>query len=144
MVSTDRRPLWCPGHAPVFNIGAEYSISFAFDNIGNGTAERAIVNIMLRDFVEIYFRMSPAQVQRGVISGDASVWPAAQVFRHVLAASLIPIHAGFTSMFEFKLRVQRDPTPTRTGDYPSSRLRRGPSLERQGTPVAKGVDRAYR
>ena len=108
---------WTPRDCPVFVLGTEYSISFAFDNIGNGIGESPIVNVMVPEFVESFFPAGPgfpgvpAPGGGGHVSGDATVGLPPHYLVHFLQPPTHPSTPGLTSMYEFRLKVTRHPSP---------------------------------
>jgi hypothetical protein len=106
---------WGLQDCPTFAIGTEYSISFALDNTGNGTAERAVVNVMVPEFAQAFFPTGrgfpgvPITDGLGVVSGDATVGLPPRFTMTFLQPPSTPITPGLTSMYEFRLKVLRDP-----------------------------------
>jgi hypothetical protein len=108
---------WDPHDCPTFSIGTEYSISFAYDNIGNGTAERPVVNVIVPEFVQVYFPGVPGPGGSGIVSGDATVGLPPKHNVTFIQPPVSPSTPGLTTMFEFRLKVIRDPSPNAARSY---------------------------
>ncbi len=124
---------WGPCDVPVFRVGTEYTLLVAIDNIGNGTAERAIINIVFPEFVELSFDMGRGEIVRGGRSADASVGLPPKHHVHFLVPPMFPSTPGLTSLFDFKLKVVRDPTSEWTpGPFHAAASLEDPRLNAKG------------